>query len=415
MSLQTRLTDLITALGTDYKQVRTWLTGSSNGDLSGLSTTTKTSIVDAINEVDSRASGAPPQATETTAGIAEIATQTELVTGTDDTRIVTPLKLAQKLASFVPGNATETTAGVAELASASEVTTGTDDARIVTPFKLAQKLGEWAQPLSTNLTALSSQASTSYGRGLLNLANQAGLTAMIAAATESAAGIVERATQAETTTGTDDVRYVSPLKLQQKLSSWAVPLTYLDADSTLSANSDNKVATQKAVKAYADSILDANNAYVYRGSIDASANPNYPAANAGHTYKISVAGKIGGAAGPTVEPGDSLTCLADDSATGTHASVGTNWLIVQTNIDGAFIGPAASVTNNFVTFAGTTGKVGKDSGVGLDIDGAMTANSDQKIPSQKAVRTYVADATYAKSAIGNPETDLVAAYVAAKA
>lgn len=35
-----------------------------------------------------------PAATETTAGIAEIATQTETDTGTDDQRIVTPLKLA---------------------------------------------------------------------------------------------------------------------------------------------------------------------------------------------------------------------------------------------------------------------------------------------------------------------------------
>jgi hypothetical protein len=35
-----------------------------------------------------------PSANETTAGIAEIATQAETDTGTDDTRIVTPLKLA---------------------------------------------------------------------------------------------------------------------------------------------------------------------------------------------------------------------------------------------------------------------------------------------------------------------------------
>ena len=39
-------------------------------------------------------SASPAQATETQAGIAEIATQTETNTGTDDQRIVTPLKLA---------------------------------------------------------------------------------------------------------------------------------------------------------------------------------------------------------------------------------------------------------------------------------------------------------------------------------
>jgi hypothetical protein len=51
MSLQTRLSDLATAVGTDIKQLRVWLTGSSSGDLTALTTTAKTSIVAAINEV----------------------------------------------------------------------------------------------------------------------------------------------------------------------------------------------------------------------------------------------------------------------------------------------------------------------------------------------------------------------------
>lgn len=42
-------------------------------------------------------SSSPAQATESQAGIAEIATQTEVNTGTDDTRIVTPLKLATRI------------------------------------------------------------------------------------------------------------------------------------------------------------------------------------------------------------------------------------------------------------------------------------------------------------------------------
>lgn len=58
MSLQTRIGDLITALGTDYKQLRTWITGSSSGDLTGLTTTAKTSLVAAINELDAAPGGA---------------------------------------------------------------------------------------------------------------------------------------------------------------------------------------------------------------------------------------------------------------------------------------------------------------------------------------------------------------------
>jgi hypothetical protein len=77
MSLQIRLTDLITAIGTDMKQLRTWITGSSTGDLTGLTTTAKTSLVAAINEVKAGNAGAPPAATTTVAGISERATDAE--------------------------------------------------------------------------------------------------------------------------------------------------------------------------------------------------------------------------------------------------------------------------------------------------------------------------------------------------
>jgi hypothetical protein len=125
------------------------------------------------------------QATETQIGGAEVATQIETNTGTDDLRIVTPLKLSQFIASgqitapeiplspaingktnvqqaledaiynIVSGNtsisvvetatgqtdirvvqATETQLGGAEVATQAETEAGTDDARIVTPLKL---------------------------------------------------------------------------------------------------------------------------------------------------------------------------------------------------------------------------------------------------------------------------------------
>lgn len=115
-------------------------------------------------------------------------------------------------------------------------------------------------------------------------------------------------------------------------------------------------------RAYADSLFAANDALVYKGAIDASSNPNYPAASAGHLYKISVAGKIGGASGPNVEVGDSILCTVDGTSAGTQAAVGANWSIIQTNIDGAVIGPAGSVSGNLATFSGTGGKLIQDSG-----------------------------------------------------
>ena len=115
-----------------------------------------------------------PAASETVAGIAEIATKAEVTAGTDDTRIVTPLKLKQAVDALPPGTtvaaaapgtpengqawfdtstntlkvwdgtawktsqpaASETVAGIAELATQAEVTTGTDTVRAVTPATL---------------------------------------------------------------------------------------------------------------------------------------------------------------------------------------------------------------------------------------------------------------------------------------
>ncbi len=91
-------------------------------------------------------------------------------------------------------------------------------------------------------------------------------------------------------------------------------------------------ATQAASKGYVDAIADAVNLYQYKGAIDCSGSPNYPAASAGHGYIVSVAGLIGGGAGPAVQAGDMLFCITDASAAGNHAAVGANWKILQTNI-----------------------------------------------------------------------------------
>ncbi len=109
----------------------------------------------------------------------------------------------------------------------------------------------------------------------------------------------------------------------------------VDTDVSLTANSDQKVASQKAVKAYVASAIGAAalpDPLLYKGALNCSGSPNYPAADAGHVYIVSAAGKIGGASGPSVEAGDMLICSVDSTATGTQAAVGANWDILQTNI-----------------------------------------------------------------------------------
>jgi hypothetical protein len=52
-------------------------------------------------------------------------------------------------------------------------------------------------------------------------------------------------------------------------------------------------------------------------------------------------------------------------------------------------GPASSTNNNLAAFDGTDGKLLKDSGVAVSTDGALASNSDAKLPTEKAVTTYV--------------------------
>lgn len=143
----------------------------------------------------------------------------------------------------------------------------------------------------------------------------------------------------------------------------------LDGISSTGFESAGAVSTHAAAvdphgdRAYADTLIAAADAMIFKGVIDCSSNPNYPAADRGHTYRVSVAGKIGGASGTNVEAGDLLLCLTDATASGDQATVGTAWSIAQTNIDGAVTGPASSTSGNVPTFNGTGGKTLQDSGI----------------------------------------------------
>ncbi len=106
--------------------------------------------------------------------------------------------------------------------------------------------------------------------------------------------------------------------------------------STTPSGSDNsnRIATtacmQTAIANAVAGLMD------LKGATDASANPNYPVASKGDAYTISVAGKIGGGSGKTVEVGDVVVAIADDAG-GTEASVGTSWVVWQANLVGALL------------------------------------------------------------------------------
>lgn len=85
-------------------------------------------------------------ASVTVKGVIELATDTEVITGTDAVRAVTPLGLAGL-------TSTDTRKGLVELATTAEATTGTDTARAVTPAGL-KTVADTKQPLDSDLTAI---------------------------------------------------------------------------------------------------------------------------------------------------------------------------------------------------------------------------------------------------------------------
>lgn len=140
-------------------------------------------------------------------------------------------------------------------------------------------------------------------------------------------------------TGTQTASTISDFDTQvrtNRLDQMAAPTADVSANNHKITNVSTPTNNNDAAnKAYVDGILASNDAMVLKGSIDASSNPNYPAASAGDTYKISVAGKIGGASGIDVQVGDTIYCITDGTSAGNQATVGANWTIVQANVDRA--------------------------------------------------------------------------------
>jgi hypothetical protein len=178
MSLATNITDLATRVATEAKALRTLINGNA-ADLSSLTTTAKTNLVAAINELDAAigASGA---------------TDLDGLTDVTLTGPTTGHVLRHNGTVFVNvlGSTFFETAGAAATAQAAAIAA--------------------SQPLDSDLTAIAALSTTAYGRALLTLADAAALTAAMNAATELVKGTVELATTAETVTGTDTTRAVTP-------------------------------------------------------------------------------------------------------------------------------------------------------------------------------------------------------------
>ena len=145
--------------------------------------------------------------------------------------------------------------------------------------------------------------------------------------------------------------------------------------------------TMIATKEYVDNSFTANDAMVFKGLVGGLNNlqdlPNPH--KQGWTYKVAENGTY---AGQSCEFGDTIYCIIDgDTANDNH------WVVLQTNLEGAVIGPASSNTNGIPIFTGTTGKAISDSGKTISTTAPNSNAEDSTIPTSKAVWSAITGAS----------------------
>jgi len=112
-----------------------------------------------------------------------------------------------------------------------------------------------------------------------------------------------------------------------------------------------------ATEAYAAGLFAANDAMLYKGTIGTGGTHTIAAFNAlttynaGWTYRVIEAGTIRGV---VCQIGDLVTVIVDRAGSGNDNA---DFTVVQTNLDGAVIGPASVTDGYLVLFDGTTGKL----------------------------------------------------------
>ncbi|MBN2617176.1 MAG: hypothetical protein JXR64_02550 [Spirochaetales bacterium] len=261
---------------------------------------------------------------------------------------------------------------------------------------------QWTDFSKTNLSLATADPNT------VGIDNDSGTGVILPAVTESDAGVMTSAdkTRLDKTVLTDDSS-VKP----SGYWSWV-----LDEDNMIS-NSDTKLATQQSIKAYVDAAVATADAFTIKGGIDCSLNPDYPAADAGDAYRVTVGGKIGGASGIVVQAGDLIICFVDATASGSHAIVGNQWIVEQTNLEAAsetvpgYVELATSTetqtgTDNTraVTPAGLQSKIATETAKGI-IELATQAEVDTGTDTTRAVtpatlQSKLSDSKYSVN-IGN--------------
>lgn len=112
-----------------------------------------------------------------------------------------------------------------------------------------------------------------------------------------------------------------------------------------------------ANKTYVDGILAANDAMIFKGTVGSGGTIEIAALNAlatynaGWSYKVITAGTI---KGKVCEVADLVIAIVDRAGS---SNVDADFIVLQTNLDGAVTGPASTTDGYVAVFDGGSGKI----------------------------------------------------------
>ena len=234
MSLVTQLQDFATRVATELKAHKL-LINNNAADLSALTTTAKTNLVAAINELDAAIGAGSPTTLDDLTDVAITTPTTGHIPRHNGTNWVNVLGTTHFQAADA---ALSSLAGLGTAANKGIYTTGVDafaefdltaagraildDAdNTAQRATLGLTIGTNVQAYNAALQAIadSGQTPSSFWLGLIDVPTSAMLTSVLDLATNLAPGIVELATDAETLTGTATNRAVTPANLQAKIDA----------------------------------------------------------------------------------------------------------------------------------------------------------------------------------------------------
>lgn len=272
-----------------------------------------------------------------------------------------------KYTSVVGNSADKSVTIASTLKSETAVQSGTTESLVTTGEKYTwnakqeQLTFDGTYNASTNKAATVSSITTRIGAlDVSDITANLGVGKTITALSETDGKIAATAsniqiTESQVTNLTSDLALKAPLASPELTGTPTAPTAAQGTNTT-------QIATTEFVVTEIDAkIEELGDAMVYKGTLAGGSTGSYgaltPAANKGWTYKVTTAGKIDGVA---VEVGDMLICNADSTAAATSSNYTTivnKWDFVQSNIDGAVIGPSSAVTDASVAgFDGTAGR-----------------------------------------------------------